>query len=249
MLNPGKKISLITPVHNEESCVYSNLHKTATILEGAFGHNYEIIAVDDGSRDHTYREIAKAASKLNKVKAVKLDIHQGKGAALRYGFGFATGGLVAFLDADLDLHPGQLVSFYEIMEKTHCDIVIGSKRHPESVFDYPRRRRVLSFFYQLLIFILFGLPVSDTQVGLKLFKYEVLEKVFPKLLVKAFAFDLEVLANAHRLGYQVVEAPITRSFNRETRWGNIRFRDIRNMLIDTLAIFYRMYILKYYDKH
>ncbi len=249
MLKADKKISVIIPVYNEESLIYSNLDETATVLKGAFSHNYEIIAVDDGSSDHTYREIAKAASKLNKVKAVKLDTHQGKGAALKYGFHFATGDLVAFLDADLDLHPRQLVSFYDIMEKTRCDIVIGSKRHPESVFDYPKRRRVLSFFYQLLIFILFGLPVSDTQVGLKLFKYEVLKKVFPKLLIKAFAFDLELLANAHRLGYQVVEAPITRSFDRETRWGNIGFRDIRNMLIDTLAIFYRMYILKYYDKH
>lgn len=249
MLKAGKKISVIIPVYNEESDIYSNLDETATVLKGAFDQNYEIVAVDDGSRDHTYREMEKAARKLNKVKAVKLDVHQGKGAALRYGFHFATGDLVAFLDADLDLHPGQLVSFYKIMEKTHSDIVIGSKRHPESVFDYPKRRRVLSFFYQLLIFILFGLPVSDTQVGLKLFKYEVLKKVFPKLLIKAFAFDLELLVNAYHLGYQVVEAPITRSFDRETRWGNIRFQDIRNMLIDTLAIFYRMYILKYYDKH
>jgi len=249
MLKSRKKISVIMPVYNEESCIYSNLHETATVLKGAFDHNYEIIAVDDGSSDHTHRGMVKAAGKLNKVKAVKLDTHQGKGVALRYGFQFATGDLVAFLDADLDLHPGQLVSFCDMMEENHCDIVIGSKRHPESVFDYPTRRRVLSFFYQLLIVVLFGLSVRDTQVGLKLFKFEVLKKVFPKVLVKAFAFDLELLANAHRLGYQVIEAPITRSFDRETRWGNIRFRDIRNMLIDTLAIFYRMYVLKYYDKH
>ncbi len=249
MVKSCKKISLIMPIYNEESCISSNLHEVAETLKGTFDQNYEIIAVDDGSSDHTYREMAKAASKLNKVKVVKLDSHHGKGAALKYGFQYTTGDLVAFLDADLDLHPGQLVSFCDIMEKTHCDIVIGSKRHPESVFDYPKRRRVLSFFYQLLVFVLFGLPVRDTQVGLKLFRYEVLKKVFPKVLVKAFAFDLELLANAHRLGYQVIEAPITRSFNREIRWGCIGFRDIRNMLIDTLAIFYRMYILKYYDKH
>lgn len=249
MLHPGKKISVIMPVYNEEQCIYSNLDETATVLKNAFDDNYEIIAVDDGSSDHTYREMVKTARKLNKARAVKLHSHQGKGAALRYGFQFTTGDLVAFLDADLDLHPRQLVSFYDIMEKTHFDIVIGSKRHPESVLDYPKRRRALSFFYHLLVFILFGLLVSDTQVGLKLFKYEVLKRVFPKLLVKAFAFDVELLANACRLGYQVVEAPITRSFQRENRWGNIRFRDIRNMLIDTLAIFYRMYILKYYDKH
>jgi len=237
------------PCYNEGSKLYTNVERTIQVLKNTLPFDYEIILVDDGSSDDTYEEGLRVGRTWDEVKIVKCEYHQGKGAALRYGFHFATGDLVAFLDADLDLHPGQLVSFYDIMEKTHSDIVIGSKRHPESVFDYPKMRRVLSFFYQLLIFILFGLPVSDTQVGLKLFKYEVLKKVFPKLLVKAFAFDLELLANAHHLGYQVVEAPITRGFDRETRWGNIRFRDIRNMLIDTLAIFYRMYILKYYDKH
>ena len=88
------------PVYNEESCIYSNLHETATVLKGAFDQNYEIVAVDDESSDHTYREMEKASRSLNKVKAVKLHTHQGKGAALRYGFQFATGDLVAFLDAD-----------------------------------------------------------------------------------------------------------------------------------------------------
>jgi hypothetical protein len=69
--------------------------------------------------------------------------------------------------------------------------------------------------------------------------------VLPRILVKRFAFDIEVLANAHRLGYEIVDAPVRIQFRRDI--GRIRFRDAMNILIDTLAIFYRMHILRYYD--
>ena len=249
MKNLGRKLSVIMPAYNEESCIFEAVQETIKTLQESLNLDYEIIVVDDGSNDGTYQVLRKIAQKSDKVKVVKLNSHYGKGLALKQGFKSVRGDLVGFLDADLDLHPRQLGSFLRMMERTGSDVVIGSKRHPESRSNYPKRRRMLSFLYHLIVCLLFGLPITDTQVGLKLFKYQVLEKVFPKLLVKAYAFDLELLANARRLGYKVVEAPITLNFDRETRWGRIGLRDIRNMLIDTLAIFYRMYILKYYDKH
>jgi len=249
MKNLGKKLSVIMPAYNEESSIFEAVQETIKTLQESLNLDYEIIVVDDGSDDGTYQVLKKAAQMSDKVKVVKLNSHQGKGFALKQGFESVTGDLVGFVDADLDIHPTQLDSFLKIMERTGSDVVVGSKRHPESRSNYPKRRRILSFFYHLIVHLLFRLPITDTQVGLKLFKYKVLEKVFPKLLVKAYAFDLELLANARRLGYKVVEAPITLNFDRETRWGRIGLRDIRNMLIDTLAIFYRMYILKYYDKH
>jgi hypothetical protein len=93
---------------------------------------------------------------------------------------------------------------------------------------------------------MFGLPVKDSQTGLKVFRAELLQRVLPRILVKRFAFDIEVLANAHRLGYRIVDAPVRIQFRRDI--GRIRFRDALNILIDTLAIFYRMYILRYYDR-
>jgi hypothetical protein len=92
---------------------------------------------------------------------------------------------------------------------------------------------------------MFGLPVRDTQTGLKLFKREVLDKIFPEIVVKAFAFDLEILANAHRLGYKIAEAPVHIDSKRE--FGRIGIKEIFETWVDTLAIFYRMYILRYYD--
>ena len=73
-----------------------------------------------------------------------------------------------------------------------------------------------------------------------------LQRVLPRILAKRFAFDIEVLANAHRLGYKIVDGPVSIQFRRSM--GRIRFSDAMNILIDTLAIFYRMYILRYYDR-
>lgn len=248
MQNLSKKVSVIMPVYNEEKCIHTNILETTKILN-SFGYDYEIIVVDDGSTDHTYQEATKTSSALDKIKVVKSISNQGKGWALKYGFKFVKGDFVVFLDGDLDLHPRRIETLFEIMRKTDSDVVIGSKRHPLSIVDYPLTRRMLSFFYHLMVGILFRLFITDTQVGIKLWKCEVLEKILPKVLVKKYALDLELLANARRLGYKVREAPINLNFGREKPWGRIRFKDIYKMGIDTLAIFYRMYILHYYDKH
>ena len=131
------------------------------------------------------------------------------------------------------------------MNKNGMDVVIGSKRHPESKLKYPWHRKIISNVYFFLIKIMFGLPLKDTQTGIKLFKYEVLKKIFPKVLIKRYAFDLELLVNAHHLGYKIAEAPITLNYQRFL--GRIGLRAIYHTGLDTLAIFYRMYILKYYN--
>jgi len=100
--------------------------------------------------------------------------------------------------------------------------------------------------YFRIVRLLFGLPLRDTQTGLKVFKREVLQCVFPRILAKRFAFDIEVLANAHRLGYKLVSAPVRLEFRRTL--GRIRFKDVFTVGADTLAIFYRMHILHYYDR-
>ena len=133
------------------------------------------------------------------------------------------------------------------MQRENADVVIGSKMHPESKVDYPAIRRVYSWGYYILLLLLFRLNVRDTQTGLKLFKAEVIKPVMRQILVKRFAFDIEVLAIINARGYKIISAPIEVVFHRVS-FGRIGFRDIRNMFIDTLAIFYRLHILHYYDK-
>ena len=94
--------------------------------------------------------------------------------------------------------------------------------------------------------LLFGLPIKDTQTGLKLFKYKVLKDVFPKVVVKSFAYDLEILAYAHRLKYKIAEAPVFIDSRRN--FSRIRLKDMFVTGRDTLLVFYRMFFSKSYDE-
>lgn len=239
------KISVIMPAYNEGEGAVAALSETVRVLE-QIGCDHEIVVVDDGSSDGTAPAIERASVDWDKVHFLRNGKNQGKGHALLSGYRLASGDLIAFLDADLDLHPEQLQSLYSIMLKDGADVVVGSKRHPQSQVDYPWHRRLMSEVYYLLTRLLFRLPVRDTQTGIKLFRREVLDEVFPRLLVKKYAFDVELLVNACHRNYKIVEAPIRLDF--QGKFGRIRFRDIWNMLVDTAAIFYRLHILKYYDR-
>ncbi|MEK9164992.1 MAG: glycosyltransferase [Chloroflexota bacterium] len=240
---PGR-LSVIIPAYNEEQAILTTIRETAAALDGL---DFEIIVVDDGSSDTTHSRVQQVAAADERVQAVRYDLNAGKGHALRYGFGFATGERVAFLDADLDLHPRHLLQFQQLMNETGADVVIGSKRHPQSQLDYPWHRRVVSSVYFFLVKLMFGLPIRDTQTGVKLFKREVLARIFPRLLVKNFAQDLELLVVAHHLGYRIVEAPVVLEFSRGS-YGRIGLGAIWATWWDTMAVFYRMTLLRFYDE-
>jgi len=240
------RLSIVMPAYNESASIASNLAEIVRTMN-ALHYDYEIVLVDDGSPDNTYLSGLKAKSRHpERIRIVRYDQNAGKGNALMIGTRYATGPYVAFVDADMDLHPAQLADFIDILLDTNCDVVIGSKLHPQSQVIYPFIRRMYSSAYYGVVRMLFGLPVRDTQTGLKLFRRTVLQRVFPRILVKRFAFDIELLANAHRLGFRIVEAPIHLEFKRLT--NRINMKDVRDVLQDTLAIFYRMHVVHYYDQ-
>jgi len=234
------------PAHNEGHHIFENIRETQSVFNEANCH-YEIIVVNDGSSDNTGTEAKRAAVGFDNVKVVDRDRNSGKGNALRRGFYHATGDVVVLLDADLDLHPKQLHTLFTIMHCEQADVVVGSKRHPESKLNYPTRRKLISKIYYYILWLFFGLPLNDTQTGLKLYKNEVLRKVLKRVLCKRYAFDVELLANAHHLGYKIVEAPIVLEYRRLVKWGRIGFSDLWHTGLDTLAIWVRMYILRTYD--
>ncbi|MDO8551661.1 MAG: glycosyltransferase [bacterium] len=243
-MNNHHRLSVIVPLYNIPKAL-NNIKTIESTLEKSFP-KFEIICVEDGQNGHSKNPLAKYKSK--KIKILSYPFNIGKGFALAYGFSQSKGNLVAFLDGDMEIHPKQLRLFVDLMDLVDADIVIGSKRHPLSQIDYPLIRKFYSRIYQTIIRILFGLNVTDTQVGIKLFKRKVLEDVLPKLVVKRFAFDLEVLVVAHRLGYKrIVEAPV--QLRMRPFGSNIGFGAVRNMLQDTAAIFYRRYILRHYEDH
>jgi len=153
---------------------------------------------------------------------------------------------VTFIDADMELDPANIKAFIDLMRSTDCDAVIGSKRHPQSKVSYPKLRRLQSAAYQLLTRVLFNLDVRDTQTGLKLFRRHVLEEAVPLLAIKRFAFDLELLVVARYLGYRNVrEAPISLNYQFES---TVNLRSAFDVLWDTAAIFYRLRVLRYYQR-
>ena len=242
--HPGL-ISVVIPAFNEEErierCV-AEVHATMTASEAGF----EIVVVDDGSRDRARTLALVAAEKLANVRVVGYPENLGKGYALVEGARHARGDLILFVDADLEVHPRQLALLYGVLIGLDADVVIGSKMHPSSTIEYPLFRRVLSTGYYWLVRLLFRLPVRDTQTGLKLYKADVLRRVAGRLLVKRFAFDLEALANANRLGYRIAEAPVV--ITRERDLPRVGTRDAVDVLWDTAAIWYRMYLRRWYDR-
>lgn len=245
MKNLSGKVSVIMPAYNEADHIASSIKETISTFDD-FGCDYEIIVVDDGSTDSTYQELEKVVSRCDRVLIKRNRANYGKGRALKRGFRAATGEFIVFLDADMDLHPGQIQTFFDIMRLDEADVVIGSKRHPNSQLNYPLHRKIISSVYFFLVDLMFGLPIKDTQTGLKLFKHEVLKKVFPKILIKKFAYDLEILVNTHNLGYKIAEAPVV--LNSQRRFDRIGLRSIYDTWWETMAVFYRTYILRYYDR-
>ena len=95
------------------------------------------------------------------VKLITYTRNGGKGNALKEGWKYARGDLITFVDADMEIHPRQLKGFLEAMDEKKVDIVIGSKRHPESIIHYPLKRRLLSKGYSLLIRGLFQCNLTE----------------------------------------------------------------------------------------
>jgi dolichol-phosphate mannosyltransferase len=237
--------SILIPAYNEETNIAATIEETVKVLE-AFNPSYEIIVIDDGSQDRTCQKVADIISSgNNKVQIQSYFPNRGKGYALKYGTDHANGNLILFLDADLDLHPSQLIEMYKIMQENNADVVIGSKMHKDSMTSYPFFRKILSSSYYLIIKILFRLKVKDTQTGIKLFRQDVLKKCISQVIVKRYAFDLELLVIINRKGYRIFEAPVYVKENREFR--RIGIRDAFKVFFDTLGVFGRYYFKKQYS--
>ncbi|OIO96638.1 MAG: hypothetical protein AUJ92_05595 [Armatimonadetes bacterium CG2_30_59_28] len=242
-----ESLSVILPAYNEGRYIAQSIVEAHHALS-EFCSGFEVVVVNDGSSDDTQQQAEFAARRFSNVLVCANPTNLGKGFALREGFDSCKGDLVVFLDADLDIHPRQIRPLIQIMQQTNADIVIGSKRHPQSVLDYPLHRRVLSVGYFFLVKLLFGLPIRDTQTGLKLFRAQVLREVMPTLVVKRFAFDLELLANAHRKGYCIAEAPVVVRQLR-VKLNPVGLWQAKDIWLDTMGILYRMRILQYYDRY
>jgi glycosyltransferase involved in cell wall biosynthesis len=236
-------VSLVMPVRNGAAFIEESIRSVIASLE-QLQRPFEVVVVCDGSTDGT----AARASALGdaRVRVLRYEQHQGKGVAITCGLAHARGRLAGWLDSDLDIHPDVIVeAARRFDEHPELDGVIGSKRHPLSAVHYPRIRRIYSLGFQILVRLLFRINVRDTQVGAKLFRREMLETAVPLLLIKQYAYDLELLAVGAEFGFdRIDEVPIQLDYR--FSGSGITNTAVRLMFKDTLAIAYRIHLRHWY---
>ncbi len=240
-----KLLSVIIPAYLQEKTIQKDLKRIQSTLD-QIRYDHEIICVVDGKIDKTYQNAKKVSSQ--KLKVISYKTNKGKGNAVRFGMARSKGNYIAFIDSGMEIDPNGISMILEHMEWYQADIIVGSKRHPASQVIYPLKRKILSRIYQIFVRLFTGLNVTDTQVGLKIFRRPVLEKVLPRLVIKAYAFDVELLSVAHRLGFKrIYEAPVKLDYDFRGPIHADTFTAMKQAFMDTLAVIYRLRILRYYD--
>jgi glycosyltransferase involved in cell wall biosynthesis len=198
-----KSISLIIPAYNEEN-------RIETIVLNYANHfsSQEIIVVCDGA-DNTYNIVRNLCAKYPKIKCLNFKEKLGKGGAIKKGFEIANGDIIGFVDADESVQPQDLERMLEVL--SHTDGVIASRKLKESriLIKQPFKRRLASKMFNILVRAIFQLNFKDTQCGAKFFRKEAIKEVLPELKTSGFEFDVELLWRLKRLGFNVIEFPIT----------------------------------------
>jgi glycosyltransferase involved in cell wall biosynthesis len=233
-------LSVIIPVYNEGSKISPLLTHIKDVLNETL-LDYELIIINDGSTDDTEQVITEEVNADKRVKVLSYKENRGKGHAVKTGILSSCGNVVSFLDGDLDISPSQIMNY--IRELEGSDLVIASKAHPLSVIKAPIIRKILSKIFSILVRVVVGIDIKDTQSGLKLGNGAALRKIFHVMLVKRYAFDVEMLAIASKLNLKIKESPIEITLN-----SSFNIREMLRMFIDVLAVSYRIRIIRWYQK-
>lgn len=234
------ELSFIIPAFNEEDSIESALFSLDELVKDNVAP-YEIVVVDDGSKDKTFTKATKYANRNGHVKVITYPTNLGKGYAVKTGFMQATGEVVVFADSDMDIDFDVIPKYIKALK--YADIVIASKWHPDSSVNLSTSRRILSHGFNVLTRLLTGAKLKDTQVGLKVMKKSVFQSIFKKLCVKRYAFDVELLALAKFYGLKVVEMPVQLKVNK-----SFKLNELLKMFLDLLGIAYRLRLTRWYQR-
>ena len=173
-------LSVVIPAYNEENGIAEIVNRVLSIqadLERIGVDQLELLVVDDGSRDKTAEITSKISSDCSVVRLIRHPKNKGYGAALKTGFAEANGELIGFLDADGTYPPEYFPKLVEAVFRGG-DLVVGSRMSGEDS-KMPRTRRVGNFFFANLLSLLGTQKITDSASGMRVFKRQVLEQVYP----------------------------------------------------------------------
>src|SRR4051812_46482933 len=195
----SRSLSLILPAYNEAAGIAEAVAEADDAL-ARFAGDYEIVVVDDGSRDDTAAAVAEIARHRPRVRLLRHDVNRGYGAALRTGFEAARGDLVSFTDADGQFDLADLERLTSLADQ--APVVVGYRVRRQD----PWRRRFFSWGYNQLVRRLVGTRVRDCDCALKVFRRDVLAQLLPDST--HFFVNTEMLTRARQQGLKVVEVGV-----------------------------------------
>lgn len=233
------KLSIVIPCYNEASKIYNNISKVKSYLGTTSIKDYEIILVNDGSKDNieeVAKKIEKSFKNSDNFKFVSYQPNHGKGYAVKTGIEAACGDYIMFMDADLSVDIESIGNYWEV--KDEADIWIASRRHKDSYVSVPQGfvRKFVSLCCNILTRMITGIQLRDTQCGFKCFKGDVAKKIVSKQTLERWSFDVEMLMIAHLNNFSVKELAI--------KWENDS--DSRVSVVDSSIRFFKelLYIRK-----
>ena len=232
---PFVDLSIVVPAYNEEHRIAPTLARLSAHLSSQ-AMSWEIVVVDDGSRDATCAVVEAAMVRIPNLRLVRQTPNRGKGAAVRLGMLEARGQIRVMSDADGSMPPEQLPRLLAPIVACKADIAIGSRYAPGARTDVkqPLYRVLWSRLANLAIQRSLVPGVRDTQCGFKAFTAEAARALFELGRIDGWAFDLEILALARRAGYSIAEVGVEWTDDRRSRVNPLR--DMWKVMREALTI-------------
>jgi hypothetical protein len=203
------ELSIIVPAYNEAHRLTDGMKRfSAAVDDGCIDiEGTEVVVIDDGSTDQTAATARSLVAHLPHHRVISLPVNQGKGAAVRTGIKLARGAATAYMDADMAIDPRAVPQLLDGL-RTH-EGAIGSRALADSMVDGTYAvRAVMGRIFNRMVTTGTGLDLLDTQCGFKAFRTPVARLLFHLVRIERFAFDVELLARAKRLGLDVAEVPV-----------------------------------------
>jgi glycosyltransferase involved in cell wall biosynthesis len=213
-------LSFIIPAYNEGMRLEAGVSRLRAAVEaGAIdAETTEFVVVDDGSTDDTTALARAFFSSFPHVQHVRLAKNRGKGGAVRAGVAVATAPIIIFADADMAIDPAQTPQFIHALSE--ASVAIGSRSASGASVDRPSlRRSLMNRSFNRLVNVLTQVNLDDTQCGFKAFRAPAAKLLFHCSVTERFAFDVEVLSLARRLGLAIAQVPV--------RWLRVKGSQIR----------------------